>query len=101
MPCSLCQHAATFHSYQSRTLRTVHGEVRLTRAYYYCGRCHQSYLPYDEVLGLHDEISPGLRPLVCLAGTLLPFTVAALRALSVSGGKVWDGFWSQPHRAAA
>jgi hypothetical protein len=28
-------------------------------------------------------------------------TVAALRALYVSGGKVWDGFWSQPHRPAA
>jgi len=28
-------------------------------------------------------------------------TVAALRALYVSGGKIWDGFWSQPHRAAA
>jgi hypothetical protein len=27
--------------------------------------------------------------------------VAALRALYVSGGKLWDGFWSQPHRAAA
>jgi hypothetical protein len=28
-------------------------------------------------------------------------TVAALRALYVSGGKIWDGFWAQPHRAAA
>jgi hypothetical protein len=28
-------------------------------------------------------------------------TVAALRALYVSGSKLWDGFWSQPHRAAA
>jgi hypothetical protein len=28
-------------------------------------------------------------------------TVAALRALYVSGGKLWDGFWSQPHRVAA
>ncbi|MGH7173788.1 MAG: hypothetical protein ACRELG_26195 [Gemmataceae bacterium] len=27
-------------------------------------------------------------------------TVAALRALYVSGGKVWDGFWSQPRRRA-
>ena len=27
--------------------------------------------------------------------------VAALRALYVSGGKVWDGFWSQPRRRAA
>jgi hypothetical protein len=56
---------------------TLHGEIRLRRAYYYCGRCHQSYCPYDETLGLHDGISPGLRPLVCLAGTLLPFADAA------------------------
>ena len=49
----------------------------MRRAYYYCGRCHQSFIPYDEVLGLQDEISPGLMPLVCLAGTLLPFADAA------------------------
>jgi hypothetical protein len=56
---------------------TVHGEVKVQRAYYYCGRCKQSFLPYDDVLGLVDEISPGLMPLVCLAGTLLPFVDAA------------------------
>ena len=56
---------------------TVHGEVKVQRAYYYCGRCKQSFLPYDEVLGLVDDISPGLMPLVCLAGTLLPFADAA------------------------
>jgi hypothetical protein len=28
-------------------------------------------------------------------------TVGALRALYVSGPKVWDGFWSQPHHRAA
>jgi hypothetical protein len=73
----LCHYAAQFHSYQSRRLLTVHGELRLCRAYYYCGRCHQSSIPYDDVLGLQDEISPGLLPLVCLAGTLLPFADAA------------------------
>jgi hypothetical protein len=56
---------------------TVHGPVQVRRAYYYCGRCRQSFLPYDDVLGLRDEISPGLVPLVCLAGTLLPFVDAA------------------------
>ncbi len=56
---------------------TVHGEVKVQRAYYYCGRCKQSFLPYDDVLGLVDEISPGLMPLVCLAGTLAPFADAA------------------------
>jgi len=55
----------------------VHGVVKLRRAYYYCGRCKQSFLPYDDALGLVDEISPGLMPLVCLAGTLLPFADAA------------------------
>lgn len=34
-------------------------------------------MPYDDVLGLNDGISPGLRPLVCLAGTLVPFQDAA------------------------
>ncbi len=64
----------------------MHGAVRLSRAYYYCGRCHQSYLPYDEVLGLQDEISPGLLPLVCLAGTLLPFADAAQDVLKRFAG---------------
>ena len=77
MTCPLCDHAAKFHSYQQCRLSTLHGEVKVARAYYYCQRCHQSYVPYDEVMGLNDAISPGLRPLVCLAGTLVPFVDAA------------------------
>ncbi len=77
MTCADCQYAAKFHSYQQRPLVTAHGVVKVRRAYYYCGRCKQSFIPYDEALGLVDEISPGLRPLVCLAGTLLPFADAA------------------------
>jgi len=68
---------AKFHSYQQRRVVTVHGVVQVQRAYYYCQRCHQSYCPYDEVLHLSDGISPGVRPLVCLAGTLVPFQDAA------------------------
>jgi hypothetical protein len=75
--CPLCDHAAKFHSYQQCRLSTLHGDVKVSRAYYYCQRCHQSYVPYDEVMGLNDAISPGLRPLVCLAGTLVPFVDAA------------------------
>jgi hypothetical protein len=75
--CRYCAYAAKFHSYQQRRLLTLHGELKVQRAYYYCQRCHQSFVPYDEVLGLEDEISPGLRPLVCLAGTLVPFADAA------------------------
>lgn len=77
MTCPDCDRAAKFHSYPSRRVRTAHGAVRVPRAYYYCGRCHQGFIPYDEALGLRDEISPGFRPLVCLAGTLAPFADAA------------------------
>jgi hypothetical protein len=75
--CEHCGYAAKFHSYQRRRVLTVHGALTVARAYYYCGRCRQSFLPYDDVLGLVDEISPGLLPLVCLAGTLAPFADAA------------------------
>jgi hypothetical protein len=75
--CAYCSYAAKFHSYQRRRVVTAHGAVWVQRAYYYCGRCQQSFLPYDEALGLTDEVSPGLMPLVCLAGTLLPFADAA------------------------
>jgi hypothetical protein len=37
----------------------------------------EALLPYDDALGLSGEVSPGLTPLVCLAGTLAPFADAA------------------------
>lgn len=86
MTCAYCGYAAKFHSYQRRRVLAVHGELRVERAYYYCGRCKQSFIPYDDVLGLVDEISPGLMPLVCLAGTLLPFTDAAKDVLKRFSG---------------
>ena len=64
MACEHCSYAAKFHSYQRRRLMTAHGAVWVQRAYYYCGRCRRSFLPYDEALGLVDEVSPGLMPLV-------------------------------------
>ena len=60
MTCAYCNYAAKFHSYQARRLLTVHGAVQVRRAYYYCGRCKQSFIPYDEAVGITDELSPGL-----------------------------------------
>lgn len=51
----------------------MQGETSVRRAYYYCSRCHISYFPWDEAVGLADNLSPGLLPLVCLVGTLVPF----------------------------
>jgi hypothetical protein len=75
--CRTCAYVAKFHSWQEKRVTTVHGVVKVRRAYYYCQRCHVSYCPFDDVMELADGLSPGVRPLVCLAGTLVPFDDAA------------------------
>lgn len=53
---------------------TTTGQVTARRAYYHCACCHQGHCPFDQANGLHgDHLSTGLRPLVCLAGTLQSF----------------------------
>lgn len=68
---------AKFVNYLRRTIVTVHGEIEVHRAYYYCKHCKQSSIPWDEVVGLDKGLSHGLRSLVCLAGALVPFEDAA------------------------
>src|SRR5262249_58052173 len=50
--CPYCEHAAKFHSYQSRRGLTAHGELPVPRAGYYFGRCKQSVLPPYHLLWL-------------------------------------------------
>lgn len=61
-------------NYRLKTWLTATGEVKLHRAYYHCSSCHQGHCPFDEANALQsDHLSSGLRPLVCLAGTLASF----------------------------
>ncbi|MGH9208994.1 MAG: ISKra4 family transposase [Acidimicrobiales bacterium] len=56
-----------------RTLDTPCGTVTVERAYYHCPDCG-GYVPWDCDLGLESSRqSPGLQPLVALAGALAPF----------------------------
>jgi hypothetical protein len=49
----------------------VLGQVSCQRAYYYCGRCGQGVLPWDERVGLTGRaFTPGAERLVSLAGCL-------------------------------
>lgn len=75
---------------------TVNGPVGVSRAYYHCGRCHAGGCPADGPLGLRsDTLSPGVRPLVALAGTLASFDDGAgdllrrFAGVRVSRGTVW------------
>ncbi len=48
--------------------------MTVRRAYYHCSSCHQGHCPFDAANALQsDHLSTGLRPLVCLAGTLTSF----------------------------
>lgn len=65
-------------SYRPKDWLTVCGWVSLPRAYYHCKACGGGHYPFDHDNDLHaDKLSRGLRPLVCLAGTLAPFGGAA------------------------
>jgi hypothetical protein len=69
--CAYCQYAAKFHSYQQRRILTVHGEMKVRRAYYYCGRCGHGLAPFDEAAGLTPKrLTPAAERLTCLAGLL-------------------------------
>jgi Uncharacterised protein family (UPF0236) len=47
-----CGHRARFHALRTRLLLTRHGELRLTRPYYYCHACQRGFAPLDAALGL-------------------------------------------------
>jgi hypothetical protein len=77
LACPQCGRDAKFINYLPKTFLTLTGELRLHRAYYHCPDCG-GHCPLDESLDLKaDRLSPGLRPLVCLAGSLASFRDAA------------------------
>jgi hypothetical protein len=78
MVCPTCKHDARFVEHRAKSWLTANGTVRHQRAYYHCDNCHRGHFPFDAANRLRrDGLSVGLRPLVCLAGTLAPFRDAA------------------------
>lgn len=73
-----CGAKLKFQRYAERPVRTLIGEVRYERAYYYCRACGAGRAPLDEQLGQSArEISAGVeRKLACL-GAQLSFGAAA------------------------
>jgi len=43
--CEGCREVMKFQGYRERTVQTVEGEVRVSRAYYYCPRCKRGIFP--------------------------------------------------------
>lgn len=66
------------------------------RAYYHCRHCGKGHSPADLPMGLaNDHLSPTLRPLVTLAGTIAAFEKASddilfrFAGIRLSAGTVW------------
>jgi len=58
------------------------GEVRVSRAYYYCRCCREGCCPWEGTLGLRSaEMTPGASEMTCLAGILTSFDEASAKVL--------------------
>jgi WD40 repeat protein len=94
---------AKFVNYLTRTIVTVHGEIDVHRAYYYCKHCPQSSMPWDDDVGLDQGLSHGVRTLVGADGEVHHWDLAAsteLRKLEGHRDQVWSAAFSRDGRLA-
>jgi hypothetical protein len=72
-PCS-CGRSARYVDRRAKPFQTVLGELRLERAYYYCGACQRGFCPRDQQLGMEDtSLSPAVTRMITTVGALVSF----------------------------
>jgi len=87
-PCG-CGRTQRFVEYRPKTLATLLGVVRIRRAYYRCGNCGASRLPYDEEVGLGNGAeSVGLAKAASLLGIEGPFGGGARLLYELTGQRL-------------
>jgi hypothetical protein len=85
-----CGGQAGYAGCRPKTVTTVLGPVRITRAWYHCGSCGHGFAPRDEQLGVPGtSMSPGLAEMIALAGAEVSFAragglLAGLAGVTVS-----------------
>lgn len=73
-----CGERARYKHAAERRIVTLHGELLLRRAYYWCRRCKRGWYPSDAVLGVPaGQVSVCVRALACRFTSLLPYKKAA------------------------
>ena len=79
-------HQAGYAGCRPKTVTTVLGPVRVTRAWYHCGECGHGFAPRDEQLGTAGTaLSPGLAQMIARAGAEVPFGKAAALLADLAG----------------
>ena len=79
-------HQAAFAGCRPKTVTTVLGPVRVTRAWYHCGQCGRGFAPRDGQPGVAGtSLSPGLAEMIARAGAEVPFGKAAALLADLAG----------------
>ena len=79
-------HRAVFAGRRPKTITTVLGPVRVTRAWYHCAECEGGFAPRDGELGVAGTgLSPGLTQMIARAGAEVPFGKAAALLADLAG----------------
>jgi hypothetical protein len=87
-PCP-CGRVQRFVEYRRKVVATPLGTVPIRRAYYRCGHCGASALPYDQQVGLGDSaVSVGLAQGATLLGVQGPFAPAAETLYQLTGQRL-------------
>ena len=88
--CSNCGGQAIYAGARDKTITTVLGPVRVSRAWYHCAGCKHGFAPRDRQLGVgRPAASPGLAEMMALAGAEVSFArgaglLAGLAGITVS-----------------
>ena len=65
-----CGGQARFHQMRPKQIVTALGEIRIERAYYFCGHCHSGQSPRDQELDVEGtEYSPAVRRMMAIVGS--------------------------------
>ena len=81
-----CGGQAGYAGRRDKTVITVLGPVRVTRAWYHCAQCRHGFAPRDQQLGVAAaSLSPGLAEMTALAGAEVSFARAAALLAGLAG----------------
>jgi hypothetical protein len=87
-PCP-CGRVQRFVEHRPKRVATLLGTVALRRAYYRCGACGASALPYDAQVGLGDaQVSVGLAQGATWLGVQEPFALGAETLYQLTGQRL-------------
>ena len=69
-----CSQSAHYRELRSKLVLTVVGQVKISRPYYLCPRCHTGQFPADVELDIQNtEFSPGVCRMLAVVGQEAPF----------------------------